>query len=640
MCGIFGWVAASDCPMSDDERAAARRAAATLAHRGPDGDGEWLDGSVYLGHRRLKIIDLSDHARQPFVSPSGRYVVIFNGEIYNYIELRRELESAGCRFKTSSDTEVLAAAYERWGAAAFSRFDGMFAAGIHDRQSGAHVLVRDHLGQKPLYYTLRDGKLVYASELRALLTLDRFTWQLDRRAYARYLANCYFAREETPVAGIRKLLPGHYLELDRGRATIRQYWHSRPGGAPLDIDAEQAAGEFSRLFDDACALALRADVPVGVFLSGGIDSSLVLSYAARHKPNIRAYSLAVADPQFDESQKAARVAALAPNVEHHVLTLAPDTVEDAIAHFADRLDEPHGDPGYLNALLLSRFARQDIVVALSGDGADEIFYGYKAFNALNVNPLFGRLPLPVVRALAGLVQSLPREPDGYMAPTALLRALLRGYMGERSIRPALWLAAEDLALVAALCPSVEAGYFAGSGAADTIFGNEAAVMRDLDAGSSDQRLAYYYQQFFLPEFVCLHTDRAAMRSSLEVRSPFLSPAVVGFANRLPDKLKRRGWHLKALLRDVLREMGAPAEIWRQPKRGFTFPLARWLKGPLRPLLMTLLDRSSIDALETDAATLRRLIDDHLAGRRNHYRILMNMLTFMLWRRENPIAGWA
>lgn len=633
MCGIFGWEN-NGRELTEKELSEARNATGALFHRGPDGGGEWQAPGVYMGHRRLKIIDLSDNAAQPFRSSDGRHVMAYNGEIFNYIELRAELESEGARFHTSSDTEVFIEAYSRWGVAAFNRFEGMFAGALHDTSTGEHIIFRDPLGQKPMYYFDSSDCLIYGSELRSLTGLSGFDWRLDRKNFASYLLHAYYVRDTTPVQGVRKLLPGHFLRRRQGRSELVRYFRSIPGEDTLVIGPEEAVDEIERRIDHACEISLRADVPYGVFLSGGVDSSLILSSCHATNPDVAAFSVSMEEPDYDESAKAVEVARFLGVKNHRIYRLGNDTLEECFDLFLNSLDEPHGDAGYVNAIFLSKACRGEITVALAGDGGDELFAGYVPFHGLRYLPLLRLLPATVVTALQGLARTLLPGTDAYLGLQFKVLSYLQGAHAAEGVRFPLWLGCLSLEELARLCPDQPAVRFDRQGAEDSLAEYAERLQDEMHGKTRQQQLLHFYQQVFLPEFVCMHTDRASMRFGLEARCPLLNASVVTFANRLPDSVRTCGGSLKWPLKRILARRGFPQSILNQSKRGFTFPVARWLKTKLRPAIEALREDKELHQL-VDKQTLNTLIDDHLAGRRNVYRILFNLITFCAWRKNLP-----
>ena len=628
MCGIFGWVRFGD-GFAAGEIESARAATQKMIHRGPDAFGEWTDRRVYLGHQRLSILDLSEAAAQPFLG-GDRYVLVFNGEIYNYIELRQELERDGHEFRTESDTEVLLHVLAAWGVNGLRRLDGMFAGALYDRETAEHLVFRDPLGQKPLYMHLYDGGVVFASELRSLLALPQFRWRLDRQAFRRFLAHSYYPWRSTPIAGVEKLLPGCLLRIQRQTVRHERWWESVPGADPLDLSVAEARSEFERLFDRSCRISMRSDVPVGVFLSGGIDSTLVLGSCHDASPDVQAFSVSMAEADYDESGKAA-VAAAQIGVRARSFTLDEDALHASFSELMGVLDEPHGDPGYVNTYFLAQSCRPHITVALAGDGADELFAGYAPFAGVATAAVLEHMPAPVAaaaRAAAGLIPAT----DGYLGLQFKALAYLQGFPAHPSNRHGLWLSSLPPDALSRLLPGADNAFFdpmRPDGAFDVL-------ETDTRPESGIQRMLQYYQKVFLPEFVCHHTDRAAMLHSLEVRAPFLSVPLIEFANRLPDSVKMQGRVLKRLLRESLRERGYPAQLVDQRKQGFTFPVARWLKRRLRGLVDDLVATGDLQQLtggEISVPVLRRIIDLHMSGRCNYYRIIYNLVVFRAWRQR-------
>ncbi len=632
MCGIFGWVTHRDS-LTPQRIDGCRRATEKLAHRGPDAKGEWQNGGIFMGHRRLSIIDLSAAATQPFHDDQGRYVLAFNGEIYNYLELRQELIRLGRTFRTESDTEVLLQCLAQWGPDGLRRLDGMFAGALHDRRTGRHLLFRDPLGQKPLYYHRYEGGVVYASELRALLELPEMYWRIDRDAFRRYLVHGYYPLRSTPVSGIEKLLPGCLMEIEGGEVKLDRWWDSVPGHDQLDIGFDEAVGEVESLFDRSCGLSMRSDVPVGVFLSGGLDSSLVLSSCHGVSREVQSFSVAMAEADYDESPKAAMATLHVGNGNHTILPMTQSALMSAFTDLMTKLDEPHGDPGFVNHYFLAGKARPHITVALGGDGADELFGGYAPFQGLPLQRLMEHLPGGTVELGRAMAKCLPGS-DTYMGLQFKALSYLQGFPSTRTNRHSLWLSTLAPEELSQLLPRTEPGCFdpMREGGAFDVASELHGVMA---SGTPTQQMLYYYQRVFLPEFICHHTDRAAMLHGLEVRSPFLSVPLIEFANRLPDRLKVHRGGLKRVLREVLARRQFPAEILGQRKHGFTFPIARWLKEDMRGLVDDLTDVGTFSGGEIDGGVFKRMIEQHLSGRRNFYRIIYNMIVFRAWRMRYP-----
>ena len=633
MCGLFGWVS-FDRSLSADDADAARRATGVLAHRGPDHQGEWMDERVYMGHRRLNIIDLSAAANQPMQDATGRYRFIFNGEIYNYLELRQELAGQGVPFRTQSDSEVFLAALITWGTAALTRVDGMFAAALHDRQTGEHLLMRDPLGQKPLYYAALPRGVLYASELRALLTLPDPRWTIHQDAFLRFLLLGYYSRSESPITDVHKLLPGHVLRVRGGEARLERYWDSRPGESVAEVTETAALDEVDHLLEESCLRSMRADVPYGVLLSGGLDSTLIASYCRRAHPDLRAISVAMGERDFDESDKAAQVCASLKIADAHRVTMDDASVVGALQDVLTTSDEPHADPGFVNARFLAKAARQHMVVALAGVGGDELFAGYPPFGALPYEPLVRPWPRAAVNAARVVARLLPSS-DRYLGMQFKALAFLQGFPATPAMRLPWWLSSLSADEARQLAPHQASAFFNTTGDSGSVFADTSRLLEPMARAASTDRMLYYYQKVFLPEFVCMHTDRAAMQFGLEVRAPFLSLPLVEAVNRLPARLKHRGGELKIPLRQLAARHGLPDAIVRQRKQGFTFPIARWLKSTLRPELDELANSPEFEGLGLDPQVVQSYVDAHLAGRRNNYRLLYHLIVFRAWRRRYP-----
>ncbi len=633
MCGLFGWLR-FEGELSEKEEHSARHALSLLAHRGPDHQGEWRQPGLYMGHRRLSIIDLSSEAHQPFFDDDKKLVTVFNGEIYNYVEIRKELETLGVSFHTSSDTEVLLKAYRVWGTEAFKKFDGMFVAALYDLRAGSLCLVRDHMGQKPLYYHCTGSEIIFSSELKPILSLDNFSWKIDRENFLRYLHASYHPWDATPLCGVKKLPPAHYLFIQEGKTRLERYWDSVPGTTTHSIGYEEATEELKRLIERSASISIRSDVPFGAFISGGVDSSLVLDYCSKQTPAISAHCVSMSEKDFDESAKAHAVCSFLGVDDERKYEMNEECIDEAIEAFFRFNDEPHGDPGFINAWFLAKSCRPYITVGLAGDGADELFAGYISFKAVKKARLIRALPQGAISLLRKGVENLLRGGDAYMGLQFKALSFLQGFPSTADSLYPLWLGTTSPEELSRLCPWMDQGFFNRSGGNGTLLDPYTRLLGEKTEGrTGQQKLAYFYQKFFLPEFVCLHTDRAAMQHSMEVRSPFLSPSIVEFANSLPDDFLFKGETTKRILRDLVQQRGYPESIWRQKKQGFTFPIARWLKSTLKERLETLRKDEIIQEL-VNAEVVDQLISEHLSGKKNHYRLLFNLMVFRNWMLKN------
>ena len=391
------------------------------------------------------------------------------------------------------------------------------------------------------------------------------------------------------------------------------------------------------MFDRSCALSMRSDVPVGVFLSGGLDSSLVLNGCHAIAPDVQAFSVSMSERDYDESGKA-MAAVNHVGGRHTVITLDQAALMESFAAVMSKMDEPHGDPGFVNAYFLARESRPHITVAVAGDGADELLCGYAPFKGLPLASLLERMPAAMIRLGRSAAKVLPGS-DTYLGLQFKALSYLQAFPSTRMNRHGLWLSTLPPGELARLMPRAETGFFdplRERGAFDVA----GELLSHAASHSPAQQMLYYYQKVFLPEFVCHHTDRAAMLHSLEVRSPFLSVGLVEFANRLPDRVKARGGDLKRVLRESLRRRGFPTAVTEQRKQGFTFPLARWLKDSMRNMVDDLADVEAVTSGEVSAPALQHIVDQHLSGRRNNYRIIYNLIVFKSWRKRYPGLDFA
>jgi asparagine synthase (glutamine-hydrolysing) len=591
-----------------------------------------------LGHNRLSIIDLSDQANQPFLDEDCRYVLVFNGEIYNYLELRSKLVELGVRFRTNSDTEVVLRSFIQYGPDAFLKFDGMFAIVLFDKREEKLYLVRDFLGQKPLYFYDSPTDLIFSSELRGILALPDFNWRFDRENIYRFLFNSCFMGDTTPVMGVKKLLPGHYCVKDRQGTVIHKYWDSVPGEKVAKMDVVEARLQFEELFDHSCKISMRSDVPSGIFLSGGMDSTLVLDKCSQINPEISAFTVQMAEKDFDESAKADEVCRHLKISRIKKYLMNAEALERSIDSYLDFLDEPHGDPGFVNAYFLAQSCCKEIKVGLAGDGADELFAGYIPFKIISQAGVFNGLGRRSIEGLEKVVQKVVPSDDRYMGMQFKILSFLDGFPSTAMTRLPLWLGAAPPETLSLLCPQGPKGFFVRSGDRGTLLDNICETLGPLQGRSNIDIGLYFYQKFFLPEYVCMHTDRAAMQHGLEVRSPFLSLALIEFSNQLPTFFKISNNQLKWLLRDSLRRKNYMPTIYRQKKQGFTFPIARWMRTVMRARLEKALsgDRKIFSLIDRDYVDM--LLKQHFGNQRNNYRILFNLLTLSSWLEKYPQVG--
>ena len=569
MCGITGFFAPT-CDLVEWE-ASLQKAVRALHHRGPDAGGVWLDDVVGLGHRRLSILDLSERGRQPMVSPSGRYVMVYNGEVYNFRDVRRELESAGRPFTSSGDSELVLAAIETWGVeAAVRRFIGMFAMAVWDKVERRLLLIRDRLGVKPLYYGWDGMSLWFGSELKALRAYGHWQPEIDRSALADYFYYGYINAPRTIYRDVFKLEPGHWLELkEGGEPVVRRYWSVLDTlHDPLKGTEDQLAEQLEALMSDAFRLRMVSDVPVGMFLSGGLDSSLVTALLQKHHGNIHTFTIGFSEDGFDEASHARRVAEHL-GTSHTAQVIASDDAKGILLQWADLYDEPFADSSGIPTYLVSKLAGERVKVVLSADGGDELFGGYNIYANMIGNmqrrdaiprplrQMVGKgmelLPLDSLDERLALSSLLPDSWRGRQRPTFRLRRMrdwlgsrTNGQMYQTALGNSWW--AHDAATLAQSTPQTRAS-------------------ADSYAGGFADQMCLWDLHNYLPGDILTKVDRATMATSIEGREPLIDHRLVEFAFRLPAQMRRGSLGPKHLLRKVLYKH-VPARDRRSPEDGF------------------------------------------------------------------------
>lgn len=622
MCGIAGIFTPNADETRDALEASLARMTRAVAHRGPDDSGTWIDAArgIAFGHRRLSINDLSPLGRQPMTSADDRYVFVLNGEIYNFKDLRQELEQLGHRFRGHSDTEIALAAIRSWGVeAALKRLLGMFAFGLWDRQTETLYLARDRLGEKPLYYGWIGGRFVFASELGALRALPFWQGRIDLAALSAYFRHNYVPAPLSIFANIFKLEPGTYLALDRGSAsrgrTARPipYWSlqelaSRP---TQHLSAAEAVEQLDNLLRTVVRQMLIADVPLGAFLSGGIDSSsVVAAMQAESGARVRTFTIGFEDESYNEAA-AAKAIADRLGTEHSEYRLSPEEAAQRVPQAAQAYDEPFADSSQIPTLLISRLARRQVTVALTGDGGDEAFGGYERYRTIDrAWRVSRRFPAALRCGAATGIARTTASPRW-----ARLEALLRAESVDEMYRAVMsyWRAPGEIVKGEAP-PSV------------TNWDNAVSpTQRPLI-----ERLMYLDALTYLPDDLLVKVDRASMQVALETRLPLVDSRIVEFAWSLPIEHKMKDGKGKRLLREVLKRY-LPIELFDRPKMGFAIPLCAWLRGPLRAWADDLLtEERLVREGFLNAATVRRLWREHLAGRGDWSQEIWSVLMFEGW----------
>lgn len=605
MCGIAGFAG----PGGQTELAAMT---ARISHRGPDADGFFHHGRIHLGHRRLSIIDLTCGA-QPMATTDGSLVVVFNGEIYNHADLRAQLIARGHVFSTDhSDTEVLLHGWKEWGRDMLPKLNGMWAFAICDTRTGSLFLSRDRFGKKPLYY-FHDGEtFVFASELTALLAHPTVPRNESALARVKFFAHALIPAPHTPFERVWKLPAGHWMEFTDEHLELRRWWRYKIEPVEDGRSEDELAAELRETLARAVRRRLVADVPLGIFLSGGIDSSAVAALASRDATQLQTFTIGFSEPSFDESEPARRMAEFL-HTQHHEDRLDLDAALSHLPAIFDLLDEPQGDSSLLPTWLLCRFARRHVTVALGGDGGDELFAGYDPFRALGAAEAYARLvPRPLHRAIRLLASRLPVS-HANMSWDFKIKRTLRGLAHPAPLWNPVWLGALEPA---------ELHHMTGcTFSIEEIYSEAIEAWESCAADNAVDRTLQFFTEIYLQDGILAKADRASMMNSLEVRSPFLDIEVADFARRLPHRYKLNGGTTKYLVKKALAGV-LPDDIIHRRKKGFGTPIGAWLRsGRLAP--------------ERRSDFIAKKSREHLDGRADERLFLWCETVWQEWQKRLP-----
>jgi asparagine synthase (glutamine-hydrolysing) len=626
MCGICGAVSFEPDVLLD--RSILRRMNDSIRHRGPDDEGYYQDAQASLAMRRLSIIDLQN-GQQPISNETGDVWVVYNGEIYNFKDVRVTLEQRGHVFKTQTDTEIIVHAYEEYGDECVRHFNGMFAIALWDSCKRRLFLARDRVGIKPLYYWADQTKLVFASELKALILHPDVPRQTNFAALDLFLTLEYVPAPHTIYEGVFKLLPGHFLSMEQGKIKVTQYWDVPY--QPVSQSEAECAEALSDLINDAVRIRLVSDVPLGAFLSGGIDSSTIVGYMSRNMTEpVQTFSIGFEDDTYNEVPYANAVARHF-NTNHHVQELQPDIatlVEQLVPHH----DEPFADTSIFPTYLVSKLARQKVTVVLSGDGGDELFAGYDTYLAEKMDRYYGRLPvalrqsilpkfagwLPPQPAKKGLLNKVKRMVEGGALDASLQHTRWMIFLNS-SDKDALYQADLHTTIKEQLTASYFGAYFDKANRFDSLAQQQ-----------------YVDVKTYLADDILTKVDRMSMAASIEARVPLLDYRIVEFAMNLPPNMKLNGSRTKSILRNAVKGF-VPDTVLEKPKQGFSIPMKHWLRTSLKPMMFDLLSK---DALNSQGyfnhQVVSKWMQEHLDGRANHSHRLWSLMVFELWRRSELV----
>jgi asparagine synthase (glutamine-hydrolysing) len=621
MCGIAGMFntaveAVVDAPTI-------HRMCQTIIHRGPDDEGIYVKGGVGLGMRRLSIIDLSG-GQQPIHNEDKTVWVVFNGEIYNFGELRAELERGGHRFYTNSDTEVIVHLYEDLGSNFVLKLRGMFAIALYDERRRSLVLARDRLGKKPLHYSFIAGQFLFGSEIKSLLAVAPELAEVDQEAVLQYFYFGYILDPATAFRSIRKLPPGFLLEFANGKTILRQYWDVPTYGTAGPKSEEEYLEELELQLDDAVRIRLISDVPLGALLSGGVDSSTIVALMARASSRpVKTFTIGFSHEDFNEAS-AARMVSERFGTEHQELVVEP-RIGETLQHLSSSLEEPFADSSILPTYYVSQLTREHVTVALAGDGGDELFAGYERYATDLRRRVFDWIPHWAGQCYRDYVY--PRLPSTFVGRRFLFNISLPPrdrYLDSISLLPAC---RRERALFSDDFLDSSCRAAAPLNSFQSYFDNAPADKRL-------SRLLYLDTKTYLPGDILTKVDRMSMAASLEVRAPILDHHVVEWAARLPENLKFRDGKGKYVLRKLAARVGVPHEVLNRPKQGFALPLVHWMRGELKDdLLPILLEPRTLGRGYFNPEAIRGLLEEHSRGRRDHSAHIWMLLMFELWHRN-------
>lgn len=625
MCGIAGWanLDSSTPPMFGDE-VVLNSMCNRMWHRGPDSEGLWLGQGVALGMRRLAIIDLAT-GEQPVWNEERTVAVVMNGELYNFREIRKHLESLGHKFNSQTDTEILPHLYEEFGEAMVEKLNGMFAFALWDLKKKKLLIARDRFGEKPLYYGIFDGKLIFASEPKVLLENPSVKAEINLEALRQYLSFDYVPAPYSIYQGISKLPSAHLLTLENGQLKTRRYWNLSFEKPDEKISLRDASQQLGELLADSVRMRLVSDVPLGILLSGGVDSSTVAAFATQFsREKVKTFSIGFEEDSYDESRYSREVANYL-GTEHYEDKLSVETAAELIAGIGKWLDEPLSDNSLLPTFLLSRFVRQHVTVALGGDGGDEIFAGYPMYYGHKMARVYDQLPRFLRNGMiAPVVNSLPVSTKNLSFDYKAKRFVAASKY-DAVTRHHSWFGSFSLDEQKELLTDR-----VKDSAHSDVYRDAKKLLKICEATEQIEQMQFLDMNFYLAEDILTKIDRASMAVSLEVRAPFLDHRVAEFAASLPLEYKLNGSTGKYILKKTIENL-LPKSVTKRPKKGFGIPIAEWLKGRLNPLAHELLAPERLKKQDLfNADFVQILLCEHEQSIANHHKQLWTLLVFQLW----------
>lgn len=620
MCGIAGFIGRGN--QNDLEKMIA-----AIKHRGPDDEGFFVDGDVGLAHARLSIIDLSERGRQPMFNDDKTIGLVFNGEIYNFKELRNELIGFGYKFKSDTDTEVIIYLYEKFGENCFSNLNGMFAIGLYDFKQKKLILVRDRMGKKPLYWGIFDGTLMFASELKALLKHPLFKKELDLESLNKYLLHEYVPTPHSIFKNVFKLEPATYLVYKNDKVEKKEFWNINYGGGKLNFN--ESLRLLGEKFEESVKARLVSDVPVGVFLSGGLDSSAIAYYAQKnYTGKIKTFSAGFEEKSFDESEYAQEVADFL-GTEHYNFPIKARDALEIIPKIEEFIDEPMADASAIPTYLLTKHTRQFVTVALSGDGGDELFGGYPTFQAFEAANIYKKIPAFLRNNFIDKLLHLVPDSEKNFNLGFILKKFVGAMRDEEKYIHHNWLGSfrreerENL-FRREIWNTIKTG---------NEFEEVDHYWDSIPADETKNKILGLYARTYLMDNVLVKTDRVSMKNSLEVRCPFLDCGFVEFANSLPYSFKYRKFTTKYIFKKLMEDK-LPKHIVYRKKKGFGMPLARWLKNELKDFCEEILSENKIKSQNLfNYRYIERLKNEHFSGKRDHRKKIWTLMVFSLWHNK-------